>query len=87
MQREEQGAVIDFLGSKGAKHADIHRSMKRQCGTSVLLQPLCSTRNLKVCSSLRRPDIADTMDIKTRVERMIRFNPRTITYPEEQYQQ
>jgi hypothetical protein len=30
--REEQRAVIRFLGSEGEKSADIHRRMKRQYG-------------------------------------------------------
>jgi histone-lysine N-methyltransferase SETMAR len=37
--REEQRAVIQFLGSEGEKPADIHRRMKRQYGdTCVSLQ-------------------------------------------------
>jgi hypothetical protein len=37
--REEQRAVIQFLGSEGEKPADIHRRMKRQYGDAcVLLQ-------------------------------------------------
>jgi hypothetical protein len=34
--REEQRAVIRFLGSEGEKPADIHRRMKRQYGDACM---------------------------------------------------
>jgi hypothetical protein len=34
--REEQRAVIRFLGSEGKKRADIHRGMKRQYGDACV---------------------------------------------------
>jgi hypothetical protein len=34
--REEQRAVIRFLGSEGEKPADIHRRMKRQYGDACV---------------------------------------------------
>jgi transposase len=83
--REEQRAVIRFLGSEGEKPADIHRRMKRQYGDAcVSLQQVyewhrkfkSGVSTLTDAARSGRPHTATTPNAIAAVERVIRENRR-----------
>jgi histone-lysine N-methyltransferase SETMAR len=83
--RQEQRAVIRFLGSEGEKPADIHRRMKRQYGDAcVSLQQVyewhrkfkSGVSTLTDAARSGRPHTATTPNAIATVERVLRENRR-----------